>query len=607
MMRTHHCGELRPEHVGQTVTVAGWCHSSRDHGGVIFLDLRDRSGLAQIVFNPEDQADAHQVASAVHSEWVLKIDGLVRRRPEGTENPNLATGEIEVVAAAIEVLNEAKTPPFGIADTQDVKEEVRLQHRYLDLRRKRMRDLLELRHRVVKSARDYFDREGFWEVETPMLWKSTPEGAREFVVPSRVYPGRGFVLPQSPQLCKQLLMVAGVEKYVQIARCFRDEDQRADRQPEFTQIDVEMSFVEQDDILATLEEMFKTVMKECLGVDIPTPFPRLGYSEAMARFGADKPDMRFGMELVDVGDVVQDSGFRVFADTLAKGGQVKAICAKGCGEYSRKQVDDLTALARQFGAKGLATWALGESEIKSQVAKFLTQEQMAEIFRRTGATTGDLVLAVADTPAVVADALGRIRLHLGKELDLIPEGLWDFHWVVDFPLFGWNETEKRYDPMHHPFCMPQPEDLALLKEGYDTKEEPGSPDHPWSKVRASLYDLVLRGYEIAGGSIRTHRRDIQQDVFGAIGLDLEDAKGRFGFLLEAFEYGAPPHGGIAVGLDRVLAILGNCENIREVIAFPKTASVTCPLTGAPTPMDEATLKELHLVSVAPEVDEDQAQ
>ncbi|MBI3920213.1 MAG: aspartate--tRNA ligase [Armatimonadetes bacterium] len=596
MKRTHHCGELRTEHIGQEVVLNGWVQRSRDHGGVIFIDLRDRSGLVQLVFNPEIQPEPHKMAEEAKNEYVLAIKGPVRHRPEGTENPNLATGEVEVVAEQVEVLNVAKTPPFMIGD-EEPDEQVRLRYRYLDLRRPRMAKILELRHRMTSAVREFFNSEGFYEIETPMLWKSTPEGAREFLVPARLVPGTFFVLPQSPQLCKQLLMVAGVERYYQIARCFRDEDSRADRQPEFTQIDVEMSFVDQDDVLSTVERMCAHVMKIATGVDLPLPFPRYTYAEAMARWGSDKPDTRFGMELVDIGDLVADSGFKVFRNALESGGQVKAINAPGCGDYSRKEIDDLIDLSKRFGAKGLASWILGEGEIKSQVAKFLTEEQMQAIFNRVGATTGDLVLAVADKPGIVAEALNRIRLEMGGRLNMIPEGVWDFHWVVDFPLFGWNEKESRYDPMHHPFCAPNPEDIDLLRQGYDTTAEPGHPGHPWGKVRASLYDLVLNGYELGGGSIRTHRRDLQELVFGAIGLDFEHAKERFGFLLEAFEYGAPPHGGIACGLDRFVAILSGCDSIRDVIAFPKTATFTCPLSGAPTPVEEAALKDLHLRSL----------
>jgi len=596
LKRTHHCGELQAENIDEEVVVNGWVQSTRDHGGVIFIDLRDRSGIVQCVFNPEIQPDAHTIAQEARNEWVLAVRGPVRRRPEGTENLKLDTGLVEVVGQRIEVLNAAKTPPFGVDDAEP-EELTRLRYRYLDLRRPRMANNLKLRHEVTKSVREFFYAEGFYEVETPMLWKSTPEGAREFVVPSRLVPESFFVLPQSPQLCKQLLMVAGVEKYFQIARCFRDEDSRADRQPEFTQIDVEMSFVDQDDILDTTERMCAQIMKQSLGVDVPLPFPRYTYAEARARWGSDKPDTRFAMELVDVSDIVQNSGFKVFQNAVASGGQVKALNAPGCASYTRKDIDDLIGLSKQFGAKGIASWALGESEIKSQVAKFLTKEQMQGIFERVGAQTGDLVLAVADTPEVVAESLGRIRLEMGKRLEMIPDGAWDFHWVVDFPLFGWNDKEHRYDPMHHPFCAPNPDDIQLLKDGYNTDTEPGHRDHPWGKVRATLYDLVLNGYEIGGGSIRTHRRDLQELVFGAIGLDFDHAKERFGFLLEAFEYGAPPHGGIACGLDRIIAIMARSDSIRDVIAFPKTATFTCPLSGAPTPVDRKALDELHIATV----------
>ncbi len=599
MKRTRVCGELRTGHVGQEVVVTGWVQRKRDQGGVVFLDLRDRSGVVQTVFDvARASQEVHAIASQAKNEYVLAVKGNVAKRPEGTENPKLATGEIEIIATGVEVLNPAKPTPFLISDEADaVDETLRLKYRYLDLRRPRMRNILELRHRVTKAVRDFMDGEGFWEVETPNLWKSTPEGAREYVVPSRIHAGRFYVLPQSPQLCKQLLMVSGVEKYFQIARCFRDEDTRADRQPEFTQIDIEMSFVEQNDVLSLVERMYAYVFKHVMGVDIPTPFLRMSYAEALARYGSDKPDTRFGMELVDISDIAQDSGFRVFQQTVASGGLVKAINAAGCASYSRKEIDDLTKWVAQFGAKGLATFALGESEIRSQVAKFLTEEQMQEIFRRCEAKVGDLVLCIADKPEVVADALGRLRLEMGRRLGLIPEGKYNFLWIVDVPLLGWNEAEQRYDPMHHPFCAPVPEDIELLKAGYTTSVPPGHPEHPWGKVRANLYDCVLNGYEVAGGSIRTHRRDIQELVFGAIGLDFERAMARFGFLLEAFEYGAPPHGGIACGLERLIMILAGTDNIRDVIAFPKTGDARDLMTGAPTAIDDKTLEELHVRTI----------
>ena len=599
MKRTHVCGELRAEHVGQEAIVTGWVQRTRDHGGVIFIDLRDRSGVVQTVFDPaRASAEVHGIGSQARNEFVLAVKGTVSKRPEGTENPRLATGEIEIVATDVEVMNPAKPTPFLISDEADkVDESLRLTYRYLDLRRPRMRGILELRHRVTKAVRDFMDGEGFWEVETPNLWKSTPEGAREYVVPSRIHASRFYVLPQSPQLCKQLLMVAGVEKYFQIARCFRDEDTRADRQPEFTQIDIEISFVEQEDVLSLVERMYAYVFKYVMGVEIATPFPRMSYAEAMARYGSDKPDTRFGMEMVDISDIAANSGFRVFQQTVASGGQVKAICAPGCAGYSRKEIEDVTKWVQQFGAKGLATFALGESEIRSQVAKFLTEEQMQEIFNRCGAQTGDLVMCVADKPEVVADSLGRLRLEMGRRLSLIPEGKYNFLWVVDVPLFGWNEEEKRYDPMHHPFCAPLPEDVELLKEGAQSSVPMGDPEHPWSKARANLYDCVLNGYEVAGGSIRTHRRDVQELVFGAIGLDFEKAKERFGFLLEAFEYGAPPHGGIACGLERLIMILAGTDNIRDVIAFPKTGDARDLMTGAPTVIDDKTLEELHVRTI----------
>jgi aspartyl-tRNA synthetase len=587
MTRTHRCGELTASDIGAEVVLNGWVRRNRDHGGLIFLDLWDRSGLVQVVFDPADSREAHAVAAECRSEYVLAVCGKVRRRPEGAENPKLPTGEVEVQATAIEVLNPAKTPPFLVQDDVRVDESVRLQHRYLDLRRPVMQRHLELRHRVVKATRDFLAGEGFWEVETPMLIRSTPEGARDYVVPSRVAPGRFFALPQSPQLFKQLLMVSGVERYFQIARCFRDEDARSDRQPEFTQIDLEMSFVTQDQVFDITERMMAHLFRAGLGVEIPTPFPRLSYTEAMARFGSDKPDMRFGMELVDLSEIFRQSEFKVFQNSLAGNGQIKGIVAPGAGGYSRKDVDELTQLAGRFGAKGLVAIAVEEGgAVRSSISKFLSPEETRQILAVTEAKPGDLILIAADRPSVVAEVLNRLRLHLGERLSLIDRTAWRFLWVVDFPLFERDEATGAIQAMHHIFSAPRWEQLPLL-------------DTDPARVTGQLYDLVLNGSELGSGSIRCHRRDVQEKLFSIIGLSAEEARRRFGFLLDAFEYGTPPHGGCAWGVDRLIAMMAGTETIRDVIAFPKTASGVDLMLDAPAELDEAQLKELHL-RVVPE-------
>ncbi|MCL2766938.1 MAG: aspartate--tRNA ligase, partial [Peptococcaceae bacterium] len=559
LKRSHYCGQLRTGDAGGQVTLTGWVQRRRDHGGLIFIDLRDRTGLVQIVFSPDLYKEAFDKAEQVRNEYVLAITGAVRIRPEGTANPNLATGEIDVVADSLLILNQAKTPPFYIEDGIDVDENLRLRYRYLDLRRPEMQDMLRLRHRVSKSVRDFLDEEGFLEIETPLLSKSTPEGARDYLVPSRVNPGKFYALPQSPQIYKQILMVAGVDKYFQIVRCFRDEDLRADRQPEFTQIDIEMSFIDINDILGTMEEMIARLCRESASLTIPQPFPRLTYREAMDRFGSDKPDTRFGLELKDVSDIAANCGFKVFNSVIETGGQVKGINATGCGTFSRKEIDDLIAYAAIYKAKGLAYFVVTDSGVKSTLSKFFNEQELAAIVDRLAGKPGDLLLFVADKPPVVAGALGALRLHLAERLGLIPENTWNFLWVVDFPLLEYSPEDNRYYAMHHPFTAPKEEDLPLLAS------DPG-------KALANAYDLVLNGVEIGGGSIRIYRRDIQEKMFAALGIGPEEAVEKFGFMLEAFDYGTPPHGGIAFGLDRLVMLLANRNTIRDVIAFPKTQS-----------------------------------
>ncbi|WP_449620053.1 aspartate--tRNA ligase [Robertmurraya sp. Marseille-Q9965] len=580
--RTFFCGEV-PEHViGEQVTLKGWVQKRRDLGGLIFIDLRDRTGIVQVVFNPEESPEALAVAEKIRNEYVLDIKGTVVAREEGTINENLKTGKIEVKAKEVTIINEAKTPPFTIADKTDASEDVRLKYRYLDLRRPVMFETFKMRHQVTKVVRDYLDSEGFLDIETPMLTKSTPEGARDYLVPSRVHPGEFYALPQSPQIFKQLLMVGGIERYYQIARCFRDEDLRADRQPEFTQIDIETSFLSQDDIIVMMEEMMKKMMKEVKGLDITIPFARMPYDEAMSRFGSDKPDTRFGLELVDLSEIVKNSSFKVFAGAVSSGGQVKAINVKGAAaNYSRKDIDALTEFVAVYGAKGLAWLKAEEDGLKGPISKFITEEEAAGINSALEVEAGDLLLFVADKRSVVADALGALRLKLGKELGLIDQSKFNFLWVTDWPLLEYDEDAGRYFAAHHPFTMPVREDLPLL----DTN--PG-------EVRAQAYDLVLNGYELGGGSLRIFEKDVQEKMFEVLGFTQEEAREQFGFLLEAFEYGTPPHGGIALGLDRLVMLLAGRTNLRDTIAFPKTASASCLLTEAPGEVSEAQLTDLHL-------------
>ncbi|MGI6065428.1 MAG: aspartate--tRNA ligase [Bacillota bacterium] len=581
MKRTHYCGRLTIANAGETVTLMGWVQRRRDHGGLIFVDLRDRSGVIQVVFSPEVSGEFFSKAEAVRNEYVLAVTGKVGPRPEGTVNPNLATGALEVYATELRVLNAAKTPPFYIEDEIDVDETLRLKYRYLDLRRPEMQKALIMRHKTTMAIRRFMDEKGFLEIETPMLTISSPEGARDYLVPSRVHPGEFFALPQSPQLFKQILMVAGMEKYFQIVRCFRDEDLRADRQPEFTQLDIEMSFVEREDIQSLMEEMIAFVFDRVLGKTVPIPFPRLSYAEAMDRYGSDKPDLRFDLPLVNVSDIAEASEFKVFAGAVKNGGQVKGVNASGCGRYSRKELDDLTNYVGIFGAKGLAWMIVTDEGVKSPIAKFFKDGQIAELLDRMEAKPGDLLLFVADKPGVVADSLGHLREEIARREGLIDAEALKFAWVVDFPLFEYDEDEKRWVAMHHPFTSPKDEDLELLEK------DPG-------KVRAKAYDMVLNGVELGGGSIRIHRRPVQEQMFKLLGLSPEEAKEKFGYLLEAFEYGTPPHGGIAFGIDRMVMLMAGRESIRDVIAFPKTQSATDMMVQAPGSVTAKQLKELHI-------------
>ena len=590
LKRTTTCGALRLADAGAMVVLGGWVYRRRDHGGLIFIDLRDRSGSTQVVFNPADAPAAHAVASQARPESVLAVRGLVRQRPEGTRNPNLATGDIEVAAETAELLNPAQTLPFSIADDVEPEEALRLKYRYLDLRRPRMQRNLTMRHRMIKRIRDFLDARGFLEIETPILLKSTPEGARDYLVPSRLHAGDFYALPQSPQQLKQLLMVAGLDKYFQIARCFRDEDQRADRQPEFTQLDLEMSFVEEEDVMGLIEELLIALIRELSTLRLrEVPFPRLSYAESMARYGNDRPDLRFGMPLVDLTGLAARSDFAVFREAAAKGGRLKAIAAPGCAGYSRREIDELIARARGYGARGLVTMAFTAEGLRSPAAKFLREGEVAAIAADTGATTGDLVLLVADAPEVVAKALGRLRTDLGERLGLADPGEVAGCWVTGFPMFEWNDEERRYQATHNPFSSPRDEDLALLAT------DP-------TAALAKQYDVIWNGTEVGGGSVRINRRAEQEAVFRVIGLSPEQMRQQFGHMLEAFEYGAPPHGGIALGLDRLAMLLAGEQSIREVIAFPKNQSAADPMTGAPSPVDARQLAELHLEVVEPEGD-----
>ena len=579
LKRTHKCGKIRSENIGEEVIVSGWVQKRRDHGGLIFIDIRDRSGIVQTVFNPDNQ-DIFEEAENLRAEYVVSVKAKVRKRPDGNINSEMKTGEIELDVKDLEILDEAETPPFHVENSADVSDDLRLKYRYIDLRRPFMKNIIKMRHQAMKITRDYLVNNDFWEIETPILTKSTPEGARDYLVPSRVKEGKFFALPQSPQLFKQLLMMSGMERYFQIARCFRDEDLRANRQPEFTQIDLEMSFVEKEDIFEIVEGLVKNIF-EIANIEVPSEIKEMSYYEAIEKYGSDKPDLRFGMTLKDISDIVEDSDFNIFSGTVKKGGQVKGITVKNGADLSRSQIDNYTDYVKEFEAKGLAWIALENNEIKSPIAKFLSEDEIDKIIKKMEAESGDLMLFVADSKKVVANSLGNLRLKVAKDFNMIPENEYEFIWIVDFPLFEYDEKENSLKPQHHPFTAPRNEDIELLST--DPR-----------KVRSDAYDLVLNGEELGGGSIRINDKELQEKVFNALNIDKKEASDKFGFLLEAFEYGTPPHGGIAFGLDRIIMILSSVDSIRDVIAFPKTQKATSPLTGAPSFVTKKQLKELNI-------------
>jgi aspartyl-tRNA synthetase len=579
--RTHTCGQLRPADIGKTVTLNGWVQVRRDLGGVIFIDVRDRWGKTQVVFNPSRNPSAHTAAEALRGEYVISVTGIVERRPEGTANPELPTGEIDILAEDVQVLNRAENPPFQIEESVEAGEDLRLKYRYLDLRRPPLQKNMLMRHRVYQLVHRYFDELNFVEIETPILMKSTPEGARDYLVPSRVQRGKFYALPQSPQTYKQILMVAGFDRYVQIVKCFRDEDLRADRQPEFTQVDLEMSFVDEEDVQRVAEGLIALIFKEVGGIDVQLPLPRLTYRQAMETYGSDKPDTRFGLKFTNVNDLVKSSGFRVFADTVQKGGVVAGFVVPGAASLTRNQMDNLVEYTKSLGAGGLAYIKWTDSGLETAIEKFLGKELIKSLAERMGARQGDLMLFVADAWTKAYSILGTLRLEMGRRLNLIDESLHHFLWVTEFPMFEFNEEEKRYVAMHHPFTSPHPEDVEKLEA------DPAS-------ARARAYDLVLNGNEIAGGSVRIHDNGMQRRVFSLMGISEEEAERKFGFLLGAFKYGAPPHGGIAFGFDRIMMLLTGGKSIRDVIAFPKTASAVSPMDDSPSDVDERQLRELHI-------------
>jgi aspartyl-tRNA synthetase len=597
MVRDKGCEEINESDIGRNLSLFGWVFRRRDHGGLIFIDLRDRSGILQVVFSPDVSGNAHKLAHDLRSEYVISVAGEIRKRPEGTENPNMITGAVEMYVNTLSILNESAPLPFTIEDAADASDMLRLKHRYLDLRRPEMQRNLIIRHKVTKVIRDYMDEKGFLEIETPMLTKSTPEGARDYLVPSRLNPGYFYALPQSPQLFKQILMASGFEKYFQIVKCFRDEDLRADRQPEFTQVDMEMSFVDRKDVMGEVEGMMSRLFRDVLDVDLEMPFERLTFHESMERFGTDKPDMRFGLELKDMADLAKKASFKVFLDALASGGKVKAINARGMADLSRKEIDELTGEAISFGARGLAWIKVKSSSgggFESPIIKFFPEEILRQMAERLDAEDGDLMLFVADWEKVVFDVLARMRNELGKRLNLIKPG-YKFVWITDFPLLEWNDDEKRFEAMHHPFTAPMDEDIEKMLGGnIDDKDILAS-------LKAKAYDVVLNGYEIGGGSIRIYRRDLQKKMFEILRISDEDARVKFGFLMDALEYGAPPHGGIALGLDRLVMIMVGASSIRDVIAFPKTQKASCLMSGTPSKVEQKQLKELSIKIDLPEI------